>query len=82
MDTSTPYSFLDIKGFSYLSCTIHASDDAHAAQLSQEHNGMEFPIAFLSHTFMDTQRKWEYHQTGTLQSILCSHKVDLLPQGS
>ena len=26
-----------------------ASDDACGAQLSQEHNGMEFPIAFLSH---------------------------------
>ena len=28
------------------------------AQLSQEHDGMEFPIAFLSHTFTDTQQKW------------------------
>ena len=27
-------------------------------QLSQEHDGMEFPIAFLSHTFTETQRKW------------------------
>ena len=35
-----------------------ASDDACGAQLSQEHNGTEFPIAFLSHTFMETQRKW------------------------
>ena len=35
-----------------------ASDDACGAQLSQEHNGMEFPIAFLSHTFTETQRKW------------------------
>ena len=33
------------------------SDDACGAQLSQEHNGMEFPIAFLSHTFTETQRK-------------------------
>ena len=24
----------------------------------QEHDGMEFPIAFLSHTFTETQRKW------------------------
>ena len=24
----------------------------------QEHNGMKFPIAFLSHTFTETQRKW------------------------
>ena len=33
------------------------SDDGCGAQLSQEHDGTEFPIAFLSHTFMDIQRK-------------------------
>ena len=35
-----------------------ASDDACGAQLSQEHDGTEFPVAFLSHTFTETQRKW------------------------
>ena len=35
-----------------------ASDDACRAQLSQEHDGTEFSIAFLSHTFSETQRKW------------------------
>ena len=35
-----------------------ASNDACRAQLSQEHNGTEFPVAFLSHTFMETQCKW------------------------
>ena len=35
-----------------------ASDDACRAQLFQEHNGTEFPVAFLSHTFMETQSKW------------------------
>ena len=30
-----------------------ASDDACGAQLSQEHDGMEFPIALLSHTFTE-----------------------------
>ena len=46
----------------YLDPTNHyivytdASDDACAAQPSQEHDGTEFPIAFLSHTFMDMQR--------------------------
>ena len=33
-------------------------DDACGAQLSQEHDGSEFPIAFLSHTFSETKRKW------------------------
>ena len=33
----------------------NASDDAYGAQLSQEHNGVEFPIAFLLHTFLETQ---------------------------
>ena len=35
-----------------------ASDDACRAQLSQEQDGTEFPIAFVSHTFTETQRKW------------------------
>ena len=35
-----------------------ASDNACRAQLSQEHNGTEFPVAFLSHTFTETQCKW------------------------
>ena len=33
-------------------------DDACGAQLTQEHGGTEFPITFLSHTFWETQRKW------------------------
>ena len=35
-----------------------AWDDACGAQLSQENDGTEFPVTFLLHTFMDTQRKW------------------------
>ena len=35
-----------------------ASDDACRAQLTQEHDSTEFPIAALSHTFLETQRKW------------------------
>ena len=37
---------------------MDALDDACEAQLSQEHDGVKFPIAFLSHTFTGTQRKW------------------------
>ena len=41
-------------------CIIYtgASDDACGAQHSQEHDGTEFPAAFLSHTFTVTQWKW------------------------
>ena len=35
-----------------------ASDNACRAQLSQIHNKTEFPVAFLSHTFTDTQQRW------------------------
>ena len=34
------------------------SDDACRAQLSQKHDGMEFPIAFPSYTFTETHQKW------------------------
>ena len=34
------------------------SDDTCGAQLSQEHDGAEFPITFLLHTFLEKQRKW------------------------
>ena len=34
------------------------SDNACRAQLSQIHDGTEFPVAFLSHTFTDTHRRW------------------------
>ena len=35
-----------------------ASDNTCEAQLSQIHNGAEFLVAFLPHTFTDTQRRW------------------------
>ena len=37
---------------------MDASDDACGTQLSQIHDGTDFPVAFLSHTFTDTQRRW------------------------
>ena len=35
-----------------------ASDDTCGAQLTQERYSTEFPIAFLSHTFLEIQGKW------------------------
>ena len=35
-----------------------ASDDACEAQLLQEHGGQEHSVAFLLHTFTDTQWNW------------------------
>ena len=64
-------AFLSLKEATIQAATLHypdpnkkyilytdASDDACGAQLLQEHDGMEFPIAFLSPTFTETQRKW------------------------
>ena len=71
MDTSTPYSLLDAKNAvtqSPMWCypdpvkryTVYTetSDGACGTQLSQECDGTEFPKAFPSNTFTDTQRKW------------------------
>ena len=37
---------------------MDALDDACGSQLLQEHDGQELPVAFHSHTCMDTQHKW------------------------
>ena len=50
-----------------------ALDDACGAQLSQEHNGTKFPVAFLSHKFTESKEEMEYPRTGSLHSILCHH---------
>ena len=47
LDTTKPYIMY-----------TDASDNACGAQLSQMHNEAEFPVAFLSHTFTDTQQRW------------------------
>ena len=49
-----------------------ASDDVCRAQLSQEHDGAEFPVAFLLHTFTD-RKEMEHNQTRGLWSLLCNH---------
>ena len=50
-----------------------ASDDTCGVQLSQEHNGTEFPVAFLSHTFTETPCKWTTTEQEGLWCILCHH---------
>ena len=61
---------------------MDASDDACGAQLSQEHDGTKFPVAFLSHTFYWNTVQMEYHGTGSLWSILHNHQIELLPTRS
>ena len=69
---------------------IDASNDACGAQLSQTHDGTEFPVAFLSHMFRDTQRrckpeqeaygiyfaikKWNYYLQGADIIVRNNHK--------
>ena len=47
-----------------------ASDDACRTQLLQEHDGMEFPVAFLSHTFTETQRNGGQPNRKSKESIM------------
>ena len=71
MDTSTPHHVLHLKEAIVQAPILHypnpdkkyivytdALNNACGAQLSQEHDGMEFPIASLLHTFTETEQKW------------------------
>ena len=55
-----------------------ASDDACGAQLSQEHADKELPLAFLSHTFTDTQWKWTTTEQEAYGVYYAVNKVELL----
>ena len=53
--------------------------------MTQEHDCMEFPIAFLSHTFSETQRKWgttEQEAYGVYHAVIkwnyCLQGVDII----
>ena len=59
-----------------------ASDDACGAELSQEHNGTEFPVAFLSHTFMETQWKWNTMEQEAFGVYYANTKWNYYLQGS
>ena len=60
----------------------NASDDACRVQLSQEHKGAEFPIAFLLHTFSETQGKLSTMEQEASWSILSHYQMKLLSPGS
>ena len=51
------------------------SDDACGVQLSQEHDGTGFPIAFLLDTFLETHRKWSTTQQEGLWNLLCHYQI-------
>ena len=59
-----------------------ASDDTCGVQLSQEHDGMEFPIAFLLHAFSDTQRKWSTTEQKTYGVYYAITKWNYYLQGA
>ena len=58
------------------------SNHACGAQLSQEHDGMEFPIAFLSQTFTDTQCKWSTTEQGAYDVYYAVTKWNYYLQGA
>ena len=61
---------------------IDTSDDACGAQLSEEHDGTEFPIAFLSYTFMDMQCKWSTTEQKAYGVYYAVTKWDYYLQGA
>ena len=65
----------------YTVCT-DASVNACRAQLSQEHNGTEFPVAFLLHTFTETQHKWSTTEQEALGIYYAITKWNYYLQGA
>ena len=61
---------------------MDASCDSHGAQLSQEHDGAKFLIAFLSHTFTETQRKWSTPEQEAYRVYYAITKWNYYLQGS
>ena len=61
---------------------MDASNDACGAQLSQEHDGRELTVAFLSHTFTDTQWKWRTMEQKTYGIYCAVPKWNYYLQGS
>ena len=59
---------------------MDTSDDACGTQLSQEHDGQELPVAFLSHTFTEPNENGA-QEPGSLLHLLCSDQVELISTG-
>ena len=57
-------------------------DDTCGAQLSQEHDGTKFSVAFLSHTFTETQRKWSTPEQEAFEVYYAITKWNYYLQGS
>ena len=50
--------------------------------MSQEHDGQELPVAFLSHTFKDTQQKWSTTEQEAYGNYYAVAKWNYYLQGS
>ena len=61
---------------------MDASENSCGAQLSQKHNGTEFPVAFLSHNFSETHRKWSTHEQKAYVVYYAITKWNYYLQGS
>ena len=59
-----------------------ASDNTCRAWLSQEHDGTKFPNAFLSPTFLETQRKWSTREQETYRVYYAITKWNYYLQGA
>ena len=64
-------------------CIVYtdASDKACRAQLSREHDGQELPAAFLSHTFIGTQLKWNTPEQESYEAYYAITKCNHYPPG-
>ena len=61
---------------------MDAPDGVCGAQLSEEHDWTEFPVAFLPHTFTETQRKWSTAEQETYGVYYAITKWNYYLQGS
>ena len=61
---------------------MDALGDACGAQLSQGHDGTKFPIAFFSHTFTETQRKWNTSEQEAYRVYYAITKKNYYLQGA